>query len=88
MTYRVTYSSKARRAISESLPESVATACVEFIGGVLAEEPHRVGNRLRAPLDGLHSARRGAFRVVYRINETEVTVLIVTIDHRRDVYRS
>ena len=88
MTYRVTYSAKARRAISESLPESVAAACVEFIGGALADEPRRVGKPLRAPLDGLYSARRGAFRVLYRIDEGEVTVLIVTIAHRRDVYRS
>lgn len=88
MTYRVTYSAKARRAISELLPESVAAACVEFIGGALAAEPHRVGKPLRAPLDGLHSARRGAFRVLYRIDEGEVTVLVVTIEHRRDVYRA
>jgi len=88
VTYQVTYSSKARRAISESLPESVAAACAEFIGGTLAEDPHRVGKPLRAPLDGLYSARRGAFRVLYRIDDGKVTVLIVTIEHRRDVYRS
>lgn len=88
MTYRVAYSSRARRAISESLPESVAAACVEFIGGALAADPHRVGKPLRAPLEGLYSARRGAFRVLFRIDDGEVTVLIVTIEHRRDVYRT
>lgn len=88
MTYRVTYSSKSRRALSAVLPEPVAAACIKFIGGDLAENPHRVGKPLRAPLDGLYAARRGAFRVIYRIDDAEVTVLIVTIDHRRDVYRS
>jgi mRNA-degrading endonuclease RelE of RelBE toxin-antitoxin system len=66
----------------------MAAACIEFIGGPLAENPYRVGKPLRAPLEGLHSARRGAFRVVYRIDEGTVTVLIVTVEHRRDVYRS
>lgn len=87
MTYEVTYTSKARRALSEALPESVAAACIEFVGGDLAKNPHRVGKPLRAPLEGLHSARRGAFRVLYKIDEGHVTVLIVTIEHRRDVYR-
>lgn len=87
MTYQVTYTPKARRALSEALPEAVAVACVEFIGSVLAENPRRVGKRLRAPLEGLHVARRGEFRVVYRIDEGSVTVLVVTIRHRQSVYR-
>lgn len=67
---------------------AVAAACIEFIGGDLAAAPYRVGKPLRAPLDGLHSARRGAFRVLYKIADEHVTVLVVTVDHRRDVYRS
>jgi mRNA-degrading endonuclease RelE of RelBE toxin-antitoxin system len=47
-----------------------------------------VGKALRAPLAGLHSARRGSFRVLYRIDDEQVMVLVVTIDHRRDVYRA
>lgn len=88
MTYRVTYSSKARRALAELLPEAVAAACIEFIGTELAANPFRVGKPLRPPLDGLHSARRGAFRIIYRIDQQQVTVLIITIEHRRDVYRT
>ena len=87
MTYAVVYTPKARRALHERLPEPVAAACVEFIGSVLAVTPYRVGKSLRAPLEGLLVARRGEFRVVYRVDEAQVTVLVVTIDHRRDVYR-
>lgn len=87
MTYQITYTRKARRALSEDLPEPVAAACIEFIVSALAENPGRVGKPLRAPLDGLHAARRGEFRLIYRIDDTEVVVLIVTIEHRRDAYR-
>lgn len=87
MTYQVVYSRTARRALSESLPEAVAAACIEFIGGDLASHPHRVGKPLRAPLEGMHSARRGAFRVLYRIDEGQLIVVVVTVEHRRDVYR-
>jgi mRNA-degrading endonuclease RelE of RelBE toxin-antitoxin system len=87
VTYRVTWSSGARRAIHDTLPEAVATACLEFILGPLAENPQRVGKALRGELAGLHSARRGSFRVIYRIEGARVTVYVVSIQHRRDAYR-
>jgi mRNA interferase RelE/StbE len=88
VTWGIRYTRTARRAISELLPFAVAVACVEFIGGPLAEDPRRVGKPLRPPLDGLHSARRGEFRVIYRVEDADVVVLVVTVQHRRDVYRT
>ena len=61
---------------------------MEFIGAVLAEAPQRAGKPLRAPLEGLYSARRGEFGVIYAINDEELVVLVITIAHRRDAYRS
>lgn len=37
---------------------------------------------------GLHSTRRGDFRVIYRINEADRRIDVVAIEHRSDVYRS
>jgi mRNA interferase RelE/StbE len=88
LTYRIVFTRTARRALAELLPESAAVACLEFIGSALAESPRRVGKPLRPPLDGLYSARRGDFRVIYRIDEDEVVVVVVTVQHRRDVYRT
>jgi addiction module RelE/StbE family toxin len=77
----------ARRAISESLPEDVATA-VEFITGPLLEVPRRVGKPLRDELAGLWSARLGTeWRVVYRIDEAKRIVVVEDIQHRSTVYR-
>lgn len=87
MTYEVRLSRQARRALTDELPEAVAVACFEFVFGPLSEDPYRVGKSLREPLAGLFSARRGEFRVVYSIVEAEIVVQVVTIRHRRDVYR-
>lgn len=87
MNYRVVLSPRARRALTDEWPESVAAACFEFIRGPLADNPHRVGKALRGPLAGLHSAHRGEFRVVYRIDDTRILVDVVTLRHRRDAYR-
>jgi mRNA interferase RelE/StbE len=69
------------------LPEKVSTAVVEFAYGSLARAPRRVGKRLRLELEGLYSARRGDFRVIYRILEHDHQVEIQAIEHRSDVYR-
>ena len=77
-----------RRALADRLPEAVAVAAYEFITGPLLREPYRVGKQLMPPLDDRHSARRGTYRIIYRIDEESRTVTVVDIDHRRDVYRS
>ena len=77
-----------RRALTETLPEAVAAAAYEFITGPLLSQPHRVGKRLLAPLDDRFSARRGTYRVIYRIDDKTRVVTVVDIGHRRDVYRT
>lgn len=84
--YEVVFSRSARRALERDLPEKVAAAAFEFILGALRENPHRVGKPLREPLAPLYAARRGEYRVVYRIIEYRVVIEIVSVVHRRDAY--
>ena len=48
---------------------------------------HRAGKPLRVDLAGVWSARRGTYRVLYRIREDLREVIILRIEHRRDAYR-
>ncbi|WP_078327641.1 type II toxin-antitoxin system RelE family toxin [Mycobacteroides salmoniphilum] len=84
--YRVRITARAARDLGH-LPEKIAAACAEFIFGPLADNPQRVGKPLRGELTGLHSARRGDYRVIYLISEQARTVDIVHIHRRSDVYR-
>ena len=86
MRYGLRLSAAARRSLSEALPEGVAAAVWEFVSGPLLENPHRVGKPLRFGLTGFYAARRGQYRVVYRILEQEVVVEVITISHRSDAY--
>lgn len=83
----IRFTPAARRALGQFLPETVAVAVLEFITGTLAHDPRRVGKPLRDPLVGLWSARRGAYRVLYRIKDDDDELLISRIDHRSAVYR-
>jgi mRNA interferase RelE/StbE len=37
-------------------------------------------------LAGCHGARRGTYRIVYRIDEANRTVHVLDIDHRAEIY--
>lgn len=86
MSFEIAWTPTARRALTK-LPEKVASAVIEFCYGPLADNPRRVGKALRLQLEGLHSARRGDFRVIYRISQEVEQVVIVAIEHRADAYR-
>jgi mRNA interferase RelE/StbE len=84
--YQTRFQSPARRPIAHRLPEAVA-AVLEFCDAALALNPYRVGKPLLGPLAGCHGARRGTYRIVYRIDETNRTVHVLDIDHRAEIYR-
>jgi mRNA interferase RelE/StbE len=86
--YQVRFQPAARRAIARRLPETVAAAVLEFCGAALAVNPYRGGKPLFGPLAGCHGARRGTYRMVYRIDEATRTVHVLDIDHRAEIHRA
>lgn len=84
--WRVVVAGPARRSI-ERIPAKVGIAILDFLVGPLFENPRGVGKPLRGELAGLHSARAGAYRVVYEIDSDTAAIHVLYIDHRADVYR-
>lgn len=78
----------ARRALSDGLPEAVAAAVIDFLTTALVQHPRRVGKPLRGDLAGVWAARRGTYRVLYRVRDDTREVVVVSIAHRRDAYRT
>lgn len=85
--YELVLTPPARRAAAEQLPEAVATAVLDFLTTALVVNPQRMGKPLRDDLAGIWSARRGTYRVLYRINDDMHEVVVLRIEHRRDAYR-
>jgi mRNA interferase RelE/StbE len=84
--YELVIKAQARRALEHVLAPSVAFAAWEFISGPLRENPQRVGKPLVAPFQGDWSARRGHYRVRYRIDEEKHVITVVDIADRSDIY--
>ena len=85
--YELVLTPPARRAITDTLPEPVAAAVIDFLTTALLDNPHRVGKPLRDDLAGIWSARRGTYRVLYRIRDEPPEVVVLRVEHRRDAYR-
>ncbi len=86
--YGLAITATARRQLAESLPTSVGFAAYEFIIGPLLENPQRVGKQLMTPLDDRYSARRGTYRVIYRMDEQQMVVTVLAVSARSDAYRT
>jgi mRNA interferase RelE/StbE len=67
----------AQRQISRYLRERIATA----------EDPRRFGHALSGDMKGLWRYRVGDYRIVASIEDGRFVVLVVTVGHRREVYR-
>ena len=85
--YELVLTPPARRALTERLPESVAAAVIEFLTTALVLQPRRAVKPLRGELTGIWTARRGTYRVLYRVREDAREVIVVRIERRQDSYR-
>jgi mRNA interferase RelE/StbE len=86
-SYELVLAPPARREITDLLPEAVAVAVIDFVTTALLDSPRRVGKPLRDDMAGVWAARRGTYRVLYRINDDLHEVVVLRVDHRRDAYR-
>lgn len=86
--YELVLTAPARRALTDGLPEPVAAAVIDFLTMALIEQPRRVGKPLRGELAGIWSARRGTYRILYRVSDQPAEVIVLRIEHRRDAYRN
>jgi mRNA interferase RelE/StbE len=84
--YELVVAGPAARAIADVLPEAVAAAVIELVTRDLVMAPRRVCKALRRELEGLWVARRGTFGVVYRIDDVDHQIVVLRVDHRRDIY--
>ena len=87
MNYDVIFAATARRDL-QRIPPRIVPAIIEFAYGDLAQTPRRVGKPLKRELEGSYSARRGPYRILYKINDPANRIEILRIDHRADVYRN
>jgi len=53
----------------------------------ILDDPRKLGSALTGELGGLWRWRIGDYRLVARIDDQRITILVVRVAHRREVYR-
>jgi mRNA interferase RelE/StbE len=52
-----------------------------------SQDPRRFGRALRGAKQALWRYRIGAYRLICQIEDDRLIILVITVGHRRDVYR-
>lgn len=84
VSYSIRIKASASRSLSR-IPKADRPRVVEAIDR-LQDEP-LAGGALKGEFSGLRRLRVGVYRIVYEVIREEVTILVVRIGHRREVYR-
>jgi len=85
MAYRIEFTSAARKQFAK-LPDAIRPRLAEVIDP-LGENPRPFGVVKLAGQDDVYRVRAGEYRVVYRIEDDKLVVLVLKVGNRREVYR-
>ena len=88
MAWRIEFLPAAEKELAK-LGRAEAKRIIQTLKTRIAplDDPRRLGSALSGQLGGLWRWRIGDYRVVARIEDERITILVVRVAHRREVYR-
>ncbi|MCI0469682.1 MAG: type II toxin-antitoxin system RelE/ParE family toxin [Nitrospirae bacterium] len=86
MAYKIVYKESVEKDL-KGLSRDIKAKIIDNIENNLATDPQSKGKQLKGNWQGLLRYEIRPYRVIYSIFETEHTILILRIGHRKDVYR-
>ena len=84
MTYQVILPKSPQKEL-DRLPDKMAERILDALAGLKTQPRPPGGKKLRG--ENAWRIRVGDFRVIYEIHDRVLQVIVVTIGHRREVYR-
>jgi len=85
MTYRIQLTKTAVRdlgAVPKNMLQRLDTCILRLAGDPLPQGVKKLRNS-----GGMYRIRVGDYRIIYRVEQEVLTILVVKIGHRREVYR-
>ena len=83
--YKVVYLDSVEKDL-ERLDRPTCKRILEKIEKYLAKDPKGLGKALGGEFQGLWRYRIGDFRVIYKIAEKEILIIVARIGHRKNIY--
>lgn len=88
MAWTINYSDTALRNLKK-LDKQVARRIVDYMQERIAsaDDPRVAGKALTGPLGGLWRYRVGDYRIISEVQDGILTILVLEIGNRKEVYR-
>jgi len=83
--YKVVYLNSVEEDLKK-LDKATARKILNRIETYFACDPKELGKPLKGEFQGYWRYRWGNYRVIYKISEREILILILRISNRKDVY--
>lgn len=83
--YQILFTKTARKDY-ENIRDPKLKRGINRIIEKLKEDPYQY-KKLSGPLSYLRSAKTFSFRILYHIHHNQLIITVISIDHRKDVYR-
>ena len=83
--YKVVYLDQVEQDLKK-IDRSAVKKILDRIENYLARDPKELGKPLKGDFAGYWRYRWGDYRVIYRIAEREILIVVMRISHRKDVY--
>ena len=83
--YKVVYLDQVEEDL-KGLDKAVARKILHRIETYLAQDPRELGKPLKGEFQGYWRYRWGDYRVIYKISEKEILIIVLRIGNRKDIY--
>lgn len=84
--YRIVYAKRVSKEDLPFLPKSARELVSRAITERLTTAPLQYGEAMRYEYSGYRRLRVSVYRIIYKVDEVEKTVLIEAVGFRRDIY--
>ncbi len=87
MAWKIEYTGSAERELKK-LDKPTARRILDYMDNQVAklDDPRSVGKALTGELGAFWRYRVGDYRVICDIKDCEITVMVLRVGHRREVY--
>ena len=86
MVYNAIWHEKAVKDL-KNLDHPVKKRIVDKVKTQLCMDPESQGRRLKGLFKGMYGFRIGDYRIIYIIDHQILQIQILTISHRKDIYK-
>jgi mRNA interferase RelE/StbE len=84
--YKVVYLDQVEDDLKK-LAKPVVKKILARIETYLVQDPKGLGKQLTGEFQGYWRYRWGDYRVIYKISEREILIVVLRISHRKEVYK-